>query len=110
MRTIPAPTNAPKILAPPLTVIVGHDLDFAEELPKSFPARTKDMRAYFSIPWSQKPPLFAYVIIAARAFWLDCGPMSGFTTHSLPIHASSPISSARSVTDRMTPFSRATRD
>src|ERR1700684_4048989 len=27
--------NRPKILAPPVTVIVGNDLDFAEQLPKS---------------------------------------------------------------------------
>src|SRR4029077_3414329 len=39
-----APTNAPKILAAPVTVIVGYDLDFAEQLPKLFPARGKDMQ------------------------------------------------------------------
>jgi 3-hydroxypropanoate dehydrogenase len=71
-----APTNAPKILAPPVTVIVGYDLDFAEQMPKLFPARGKDMQAFFPILWLRKPPAFpslqgAYLIMAARALGLD---------------------------------------
>jgi nitroreductase len=50
LAALAAPTNAPKILAAPVTVIVGHDLDFAEQLPKLFPARAKDTQAYFSDP------------------------------------------------------------
>jgi hypothetical protein len=42
-----APTNAPKILAAPVTVIVGYDLDFAAQMPKLFPARGKDMQVFF---------------------------------------------------------------
>jgi hypothetical protein len=38
LAALAAPTNAPKILAAPVTVIVGYDLDFAEQLPKLFPA------------------------------------------------------------------------
>src|SRR5580704_14960387 len=50
LAALAAPNNAPKILAAPLTVIVGYDLDFAEQLPKLFPARGKDMQAYYSDP------------------------------------------------------------
>jgi 3-hydroxypropanoate dehydrogenase len=86
LATLAAPTNAPKILAAPVTVIVGYDLDFAEQMPKLFPARGKDMQAYFSDPLVAQTTAFrnsslqgAYLIMAARALGLDCGPMSGFT-------------------------------
>jgi nitroreductase len=50
LAAVAAPNNAPKILAAPLTVIVGYDLDFAQQLPKLFPARGKDIQAYYSDP------------------------------------------------------------
>jgi 3-hydroxypropanoate dehydrogenase len=85
-----APTNAPKILAAPVTVIVGYDLDFAEQVPKLFPQRGKDMQAFFPILWLRKPLPFrnsslqgAYLIMAARALGLDCGPMSGFSNEGV---------------------------
>ena len=84
------PNNAPKILAAPVTVIVGYDLDFAEQLPKLFPARGKDMQAYFADPEIAFSTAFrnsslqgAYLIIAARALGLDCGPMSGFSNEAV---------------------------
>src|SRR5579864_8129172 len=71
LAALAAPTNAPKILAAPVTVIVGHDLDFAEQLPKLFPARGKDMQAYYSDPLVAQSTAFrngslqgAYLIIA----------------------------------------------
>jgi 3-hydroxypropanoate dehydrogenase len=39
LAALAAPPNAPQILAAPVTVIVGYDLNFAEQLPKLFPAR-----------------------------------------------------------------------
>jgi 3-hydroxypropanoate dehydrogenase len=85
-----APANAPKILAAPVTVIVGYDLDFAEQLPKLFPARGRDMQAYFADPLVAQSTAFrnsslqgAYLIIAARALGLDCGPMSGFNNEAV---------------------------
>jgi len=78
--------NRPKILAAPLTVIVGYDLYFGEHMPKLFPARGEAMKAMFA----KAPDLAettamrnsslqgAYLILAARALGLDCGPMSGF--------------------------------
>jgi len=90
LAALAAPTNAPKILAAPVTVIVGYDLDFAEQLPKLFPARGKDMQAYYSDPLIAQSTAFrnsslqgAYLIIAARALGLDCGPMSGFSNEAV---------------------------
>lgn len=90
LAALAAPNNAPKILAAPVTVIVGYDLDFAEQLPKLFPARGKDMRAYYSDPLVAQTTAFrnsslqgAYLIIAARALGLDCGPMSGFRNEAV---------------------------
>jgi 3-hydroxypropanoate dehydrogenase len=84
------PNNAPKILAAPVTVIVGYDLDFAEQMPKLFPARGKDMQAYFADPEIALSTAFrnsslqgAYLILAARSLGLDCGPMSGFSNEAV---------------------------
>ena len=85
LAAVAAPGNAPKILAAPVTVIVGYDLDFAKQMPKLVPARAKEMQGYFSAPLVAQTTAFrncslqgAYLIIAARALGLDCGPMSGF--------------------------------
>jgi 3-hydroxypropanoate dehydrogenase len=84
------PGNAPKILAAPVTVIIGHDLRFAEKMPTLFPARGDQMREYFSEPRLAEVNAFrngslqgAYLIIAARALGLDCGPMSGFSNDAV---------------------------
>jgi 3-hydroxypropanoate dehydrogenase len=90
LAALAAPNNAPKILAAPVTVIVGYDLDFAEQLPKLFPARGKDMQAFYSDPLVAQTTAFrnsslqgAYLIVAARALGLDCGPMSGFRNEAV---------------------------
>ena len=84
------PGNAPKILAAPVTVIIGHDLNFAEQMPTLFPARGKDMQAYFADPEIAQTTAFrngslqgAYLIVAARSLGLDCGPMSGFSNEAV---------------------------
>jgi 3-hydroxypropanoate dehydrogenase len=78
-------TNRPKILAAPITAIVGYDLNFPEQLPKLFPARGQMMKEWFADPQLAQTTAFrngslqgGYLIIAARALGLDCGPMSGF--------------------------------
>ena len=90
LAALAAPNNAPKILAAPVTAIVGYDLDFAEQMPKLFPARGKQMQEYFSDPLVAQTTAFrnsslqgAYLIIAARALGLDCGPMSGFNNDAV---------------------------
>ena len=85
-RLAPAlsPGNHDKTMAAPLTVIVAHDLEFHENLPRLFPQT--DARSWFAgKPDHIRTTAFrngslqgAYFIIAARAAGLDCGPMSGF--------------------------------
>jgi 3-hydroxypropanoate dehydrogenase len=79
-----APGNVDKTMAAPVTAIVGHDLDFPEALPRLFPHA--DARSWFvGKPAHIETTAFrngslqgAYLILAARALGLDCGPMSGF--------------------------------
>jgi len=80
-----AEPNKPKILKAPVTVIIGHDLDFASELPKLLPHNAEVMQKYFASPGVAEVTATrngtlqgAYLIVAARALGLDCGPMSGF--------------------------------
>src|SRR4029077_8485875 len=47
LAALAAPNNAPKILASPVTVIVGYDFSVAEQLTMFVPARAKDMQAYY---------------------------------------------------------------
>jgi 3-hydroxypropanoate dehydrogenase len=77
--------NRPKILAAPVTAIIGHDLDFPDTLPALFPARGAMMRQMFLQPGIAEITAMrngtlqgAYLIMAARSLGLDCGPMSGF--------------------------------
>lgn len=76
--------NVEKTMAAPVTAIVAHDLDFYQHLPRLFPHT--DARSWFAgKPDHIKTTAFrngslqgAYLIMAARALGLDCGPMSGF--------------------------------
>lgn len=81
--------NVPRILAAPVTVIVGMDLDFVRHLPLLYPQT--DARLWYA----GKPDLVrdtafrnsslqgAYLMLAARTLGLDCGPMSGFDAGKL---------------------------
>jgi 3-hydroxypropanoate dehydrogenase len=82
-------TNRAKLLAAPLTVIIGNDLDFTAKLPLLLsllpPERIAMMQRYLSEPAIAEITAMrngtlqgAYLIMAARALGLDCGPMSGF--------------------------------
>src|SRR5665213_1248783 len=80
-----AEPNKQKILQAPVTVIIGHDLDFAGKLPKLLPHAAEVMQQYFAAPGVAEVTAMrngtlqgAYFIIAARALGLDCGSMSGF--------------------------------
>jgi 3-hydroxypropanoate dehydrogenase len=85
--------NRAKILAAPVTVIVGHDVDFAEQLPKLFPARGEAMRDMFRANAAMEQTVAfrngslqgGYLIVAARALGLDCGPMSGFNNEGVDV-------------------------
>lgn len=76
--------NPEKIRAAPVTVIIGRDLDFADRMPELFP-HNPGMHAMMRNPQmavatAQRNTTLqgAYLIIAARALGLECGPMSGF--------------------------------
>lgn len=81
--------NVDKTMAAPVTAIVAHDLEFFELLPKLY--SHVDMRANFAgKPEAAATAAFrngslqgAYLILAARALGLDCGPMSGFDSAKL---------------------------
>lgn len=79
-----SPGNVQKVTEAPVTVIVGMDMAFYEHLPRLFPHA--DARSWFA---GNQPAIDAtafrnsslqggYMILAARALGLDCGPMSGF--------------------------------
>lgn len=77
--------NRPKVLAAPVTVIVGMDLAFYEKLPELFP-HDPTARSWFAgqpdhireTALRNSSLQGAYLIMAARAVGLDTGPMSGF--------------------------------
>ena len=76
--------NQPKIMAAPVTAIIGYDIDFHEELPWLFPHT--DAKSWFEGDETGREEggfrnsslQGAYLMLAARALGLDCGPMSGF--------------------------------
>ena len=84
-----SPGNQQKVREAPVTVIIGMDMAFHEQLPRLFPHT--DARSWFA----GKPELIAttamrnsslqggYLILAARALGLDCGPMSGFDAEKM---------------------------
>ena len=84
--------NKAKILAAPVTVIIGYDIDFHEELPWLFPHT--NAKSWFEgdeagrIEGAKRNSALqgAYMIIAARALGLDCGPMSGVDLDGVTSH------------------------
>ena len=85
LRPALAPLNVEKTMTAPVTVIVAYDLKFYESLPKLFP-HNPGMAGLFennpemveSTAKRNSSLQGAYLIMAARALGLDCGPMSGF--------------------------------
>lgn len=76
--------NMDKTMAAPVCVIIGQDMEFYEKLPELFPHT--DARSWFvgkpdhiaTTAFRNSALQGAYLILAARALGLDCGPMSGF--------------------------------
>ena len=76
--------NAEKTMHAPVCVIIGYDMEFYEHLPKLFPHT--DAKSWFvgrdakiaETAFRNGTLQGAYLIMAARALGLDCGPMSGF--------------------------------
>lgn len=79
------PTNVDKVMTAPATVIIAHDLEFYEKIPELF-IHNPGARDWFAgndaliqtTAFRNGTLQGAYLMIAARALGLDCGPMSGF--------------------------------
>jgi len=79
-----APGNLEKTMAAPVTVIIAQDTQFYEHLPTLFPHA--DAKSWFvgndaliqGTMVRNSTLQGAYLMLAARALGLDCGPMSGF--------------------------------
>jgi 3-hydroxypropanoate dehydrogenase len=76
--------NRDKTMKAPVCTIIGYDLDFYLHLPTLFPhANAKswfegDEKKIAETAFRNGTLQGAYLIMAARALGLDCGPMSGF--------------------------------
>jgi 3-hydroxypropanoate dehydrogenase len=86
LAAVSSGNNAAKIRKAPVTVIIGMDIDWHENLPEFYPAvpAMKDLFGGMPDPVREMMALRnsslqgAYFIMAARAIGLDTGPMSGF--------------------------------
>jgi nitroreductase len=76
--------NQEKTRSAPVTAIIGMDMTFYDQLPRLFPHA--DARSWFvgnqavidATALRNSSLQGAYLMLAARALGLDCGPMSGF--------------------------------
>ncbi|TCD02247.1 malonic semialdehyde reductase [Erythrobacteraceae bacterium CFH 75059] len=76
-------SNRAKIVTAPVCVVIGFDRDFHEQLPWLFPHT--DARSWFAddpdgrVVGARRNSALqgAYLMLAARALGMDCGPMSG---------------------------------
>src|SRR6058998_1867661 len=85
LRPALAPLNVQKTMTAPVTVIVAYDMKFYQQLPKLFPHNPGMVKLFEANPdlvetTAKRNSTLqgAYLIMAARALGLDCGPMSGF--------------------------------
>jgi 3-hydroxypropanoate dehydrogenase len=86
-RLVPAlaPGNVQKTLSAPVTAIIAYDIRFYERLPKLWPQNLSIKEMFQKSPELAETTARrnssiqgAYLMMAARALGLDCGPMSGF--------------------------------
>ena len=81
-----APNNVEKVMTAPVVAIIAHDEEFYERMDLLFPHAAKEVKALFSADeelaavtaFRNGSLQGAYLMMAARACGLDCGPMSGF--------------------------------
>ena len=80
-----APSNIEKVMTAPVTAIVAYDLQFYGRLPTLFPHNPAMRDRFASAPdlvevtaRRNSSLQGAYMMFAARALGLDCGPLSGF--------------------------------
>src|SRR3982751_1280869 len=85
LRPALAPLNIEKVMSAPVTAIVAYDEKFYDQLPKLFPhnpgmGKMFAANAQLTETTARRNSSLqgAYLILAARALGLDCGPLSGF--------------------------------
>lgn len=85
LRPALSPNNVDKTMQAPVTAILAYDLKFYENLPRLFPNNPAARDWFSGSPQLAEVTAFrngtlqgGYLILAARALGLDCGPMSGF--------------------------------
>jgi 3-hydroxypropanoate dehydrogenase len=80
------PGNLDKTMAAPVTAIIAVDTEYYEKLPRLSPQRPEARDYIAALPAPVRERLgfqsttlqAGYLILAARALGLDCGPMGGF--------------------------------
>ena len=85
------PSNVDKVMTAPIVALFGFDLEFYVHLPRLF--HNPAARIWFEDPLKKDVAYAtafrncslqaAYVMMAARAIGLDCGPMSGFKNEAV---------------------------
>lgn len=82
--------NRAKVQSAPLTVLIAYDREFYRTLPQLFHHRPEMAETFANDEAQADYTAFhnstlqvAYFIMAARAYGLDCGPMSGFDRERL---------------------------
>ncbi len=85
LRPALTPGNVEKTMSAPVTAILGYDIEFWRNAGTTFPHKPEVQTNYRDMPEASETVAFrnsslqgAYLIVAARAHNLDCGPMSGF--------------------------------
>lgn len=81
------PNNVDKVMNAPVTAIVAYDLEFYEQMPKLMPGvdvrgrlMTRPPEVLAKMAQQSGTMQAGYLILAARALGLDCGPIGGFDT------------------------------
>jgi 3-hydroxypropanoate dehydrogenase len=83
-----SPGNQEKTRQAPVTAIIGYDMRFYDQLPQLFPHRPGARDGFVAAgkeslvhdtAFRNSSLQGAYLMLAARALGLDCGPMSGFS-------------------------------
>lgn len=86
LRPALPPQNIDKIMTAPVTAVLAYDVAWYEHLPELAPFRPGARDQMAAMPADKRDPLAAqsaamqtaYLILAARALGLDCGPVGGF--------------------------------
>jgi 3-hydroxypropanoate dehydrogenase len=86
LRPTLAPMNVDKTMTAPVTAILAYDVAWYERLPELAPFRPGARDQIVAMPAEKRDRMglqnaylqSGYLILAARALGLDCGPMAGF--------------------------------